>query len=468
MFDIHDYPLAEVLGAGDMIHHARPVKLLGDCIETRCGMEGRKTGRDGGGWCPECVALAQAESDAHDERSGDETPACSTPCDPDCDAVCHEDHTAGHKKQHWPYDCPAAERYDWGGSDFIAAAVKRLCGERDAALARAESATVLPERWRALIAERNAANERAEKAGRASRLLLDGQNELDRQRAKTDAATHAEFEAAMNELRERAKKAETLCAERVEAARQREETQREASIRDGLRAAKLRLVAASMLRTFVDDVHPGYTAKRSRAVPVADFERWQRVVRETSLAADTDDGSGWTAEENAEFEQRYGVQAAMQLRAANDRVWQVVQELRQDAVNEGRDPYQDPMARRLSAALVGDGNDSNPRTLPSGPATEYRYVLTDGSESEFELHNEGPCGCRREERPVYVGDWRPAPHRPWVGACAAQGNCPWCGTLQKLGADGLVLPHDHPTYCDECPGSTRRPSSNNTTEDDRG
>jgi len=96
-------------------------------------------------------------SDTHDERGGDETPVCSTPCDPDCDAVCHEDHTAGHKKQHWPYDCPAAERYDWGGSDFIVAAVKRLRAERDAAIARAESATVLPERWRALIAERDVA-----------------------------------------------------------------------------------------------------------------------------------------------------------------------------------------------------------------------------------------------------------------------------------------------------------------------
>jgi len=178
-----------------------------------------------------------------------------------------------------------------------------------------------------------------------------------------------------------------------------------------LRAAKLRLVAASMLQTFVDDVHPGYAAKQSRAVPLEDFKRWRRVVRETSLAADTDDGSGWTAEENAEFEQRYGVKAAIRLRAANDRVWQIVQELRQAAADEGRDPHQDPMARRLSAALVGAEVDTSPRSLPSGPTTEYRYVLADGSESEFELHNEGPCGCRREERPVYVGDWRPAPHR---------------------------------------------------------
>lgn len=64
--------------------------------------------------------------------------ACPTTCDPDCDAVCHEDHVAGHKKKHWPYDCPASDRYSWGGSDFIAAAVKRLKAERDDAHAEAE------------------------------------------------------------------------------------------------------------------------------------------------------------------------------------------------------------------------------------------------------------------------------------------------------------------------------------------
>lgn len=65
------------------------------------------------------------------------------------------------------------------------------------------------------------------------------------------------------------------------------------------------------------------------------------------------DLSGWSAEENAEFEKMYGVQAAMRLRAANDRVWAIVQELRSEAVKAGRDPYRDPMAQRLSAALVG-------------------------------------------------------------------------------------------------------------------
>jgi len=432
-------------------------------------------------------------SDTHDERGGDEIPESGSNADLLRILFHHgitdpDDNGLRGRSTHF---MPGAtvKLLD----DLIAwrnAAVAPFIAERNAATARAESATVLPERWRALIAERDAANERANKAGRASRLLLDGQNELDRQRAETDAATHAEFEAAMNELRERAKKAETLCAERVEAARQREETQREASVRDGLRAAKLRLVAASMLRTFVDDVHAGYVAKRSRAVPLADFERWQRVLRETSLAAGADDGSGWTAEEDAEFEKRYGVKAAMQLRAANDRVWQVVQELRQDAVDAGCDPYQDPIARRLSAALVGDGNDSSPRTLPSGPTTEYRYVLADGSESEFELHNEGPCGCRREERPVYVGDWRPA-------AAAAPGS-----RNKRVAASGMssrtlqadvcsVLPESlkgpqtcytrhvhnglmhicalaagHDTHM--CAEGDRWTTNNNTTEDDRG
>lgn len=69
------------------------------------------------------------------------------------------------------------------------------------------------------------------------------------------------------------------------------------------------------------------------------------------------DLSGWSAAENAEFEKLYGVQAAMRLRAAHDRVWQIVKELREAAVADGRDPYRDPMAQRLSAALVGADGD---------------------------------------------------------------------------------------------------------------
>lgn len=63
------------------------------------------------------------------------------------------------------------------------------------------------------VKERNAANERAERAGRSAQLLLDGQNELDRQRVETDKATHAEFEAAMDELREQRDEARARLAE---------------------------------------------------------------------------------------------------------------------------------------------------------------------------------------------------------------------------------------------------------------
>lgn len=66
------------------------------------------------------------------------------------------------------------------------------------------------------------------------------------------------------------------------------------------------------------------------------------------------DASGWTATENAEFEELYGVRAAMYLRAANDRVWEVVKELRNAAVADGRNPYEDPMAQRLAGALIGE------------------------------------------------------------------------------------------------------------------
>lgn len=140
MTDTHDYPLAEVLDAGNTIHYARHVGLLGSRIETRCGLQGYRSGRDGGVVCAECVARERAKADTHDERGGDEMPVCSTPCDPDCDAVCHEDHVAGHKKRHWPYDCPAADEYFWDGDQFTADAIKRLRGERDAATARAEKA----------------------------------------------------------------------------------------------------------------------------------------------------------------------------------------------------------------------------------------------------------------------------------------------------------------------------------------
>jgi hypothetical protein len=74
-------------------------------------------------------------------------------------------------------------------------------------------------------------------------------------------------------------------------------------------------------------------------------------------AVGTQDLAGWSAEENAEFDRLYGPEAAAGLRAANNRVWVIVKELRETAVTEGRDPYRDAMAQRLSAALVGVGPD---------------------------------------------------------------------------------------------------------------
>jgi hypothetical protein len=79
---------------------------------------------------------------------------------------------------------------------------------------------------------------------------------------------------------------------------------------------------------------------------------------------DERDLSGWSAEENAKFEELYGVRTAMRLRAAHDRVWAIVQELRDEAVKDGRDPYQDAMARRLSAALTG-ADDPEPSEAPA-------------------------------------------------------------------------------------------------------
>lgn len=69
MPDTHDYPLAQVLGTGNLTHHARPAALPGR-IETRCGQEGERTDRDGSFWCPDCLALERAEANTHDERGG--------------------------------------------------------------------------------------------------------------------------------------------------------------------------------------------------------------------------------------------------------------------------------------------------------------------------------------------------------------------------------------------------------------
>jgi len=60
-------------------------------------------------------------------------------------------------------DGAAADPYDWDPV-YAAATIAGLQKQLAAGLARAESATVLPERWRALIAERDAAVRRAEEA----------------------------------------------------------------------------------------------------------------------------------------------------------------------------------------------------------------------------------------------------------------------------------------------------------------
>ncbi|NUP48992.1 MAG: hypothetical protein HOW97_17055 [Catenulispora sp.] len=99
-----------------------------------------------------------------------------------------------------------------------------------------------------------------------------------------------QLRAELAAANERAEKAE---ADRDEACFRRDKAD--------LRAAKLRLVAASMLRTFAmgQNVHPDYAAKVSHPVPVADVERWQTVVRETSLAADAaQDGRSATETDN--------------------------------------------------------------------------------------------------------------------------------------------------------------------------
>jgi hypothetical protein len=164
-------------------------------------------------------------------------------------------------------------------SASIAAAIREMREQLAAATARAESAMVLHGRWKALIAERDAAVKQAREAEALTYRII-------------GAIEHA-----------------------------------------------------YALNTYVE-LEPGETAPTVESL-------WAEVREIRGV----DDGSGWTAAENAEFEQRYGVKAAMRLRAATDRVWRVVRELRQAAVNAGRDPYQDPMARRLSAALVGAENN---------------------------------------------------------------------------------------------------------------
>lgn len=47
------------------------------------------------------------------------------------------------------------------------------------------------------------------------------------------------------------------------------------------------------------------------------------------------------------------------------------------------------------------------------PETEYRFLLADGTESEFDVHN-GPCDCQKQARLIYEGPWLAA--GGWVSA----------------------------------------------------
>lgn len=95
-----------------------------------------------------------------------------------------------------------------------------------------------------------------------------------------------------------------------------------------------------------------WTAAEDAADAIRDLTAELDRLRDERPEGTEPDLSGWSAAENAKFEELYGVQAAMRLRASNDRVWQIVHELRLKAVEAGLNPYEDPMAQRLSAALV--------------------------------------------------------------------------------------------------------------------
>lgn len=148
-------------------------------------------------------------------------------------------------------------------------------------------------------AERDAATARAERAERTARLLLAGQQEVDRQRAETEAVTRAEVEAALDELRTRAEKAEAQAA---------------------------------------------YWHRRTEAA----WEQGDKLANDLVAAMFGADG------DREEFRQKWAAIAALK-----------------------------------------------------DPETERRFVLADGTESEFDPHQEDGCGCRQESRQLHVGPWRP-------------------------------------------------------------
>lgn len=133
-----------------------------------------------------------------------------------------------------------------------------------------------------------------------------------------------------------------------------------AALREQLAAANERALEAETNATRYRKLNHDLARGTMRQMEKLSQERDEARAR----LAEHGDWSGWTAAENAEFEQRYGVQAAWRLQAANDRVWAIVRDLRTAAVEEGRDPYQDPMAQRLSAALVGAESDDLPSADP--------------------------------------------------------------------------------------------------------
>lgn len=112
----------------------------------------------------------RTERTAAEREVGEAT--CDISCDPDCDAVCHSDHHAGPKKDHWPWDCLAADRYDWG-SVFNNGMVRRLRDERDQARAMAAHTHAAFERltgepYEKMRAERDAAVAALDRVRRAA------------------------------------------------------------------------------------------------------------------------------------------------------------------------------------------------------------------------------------------------------------------------------------------------------------
>lgn len=84
------------------------------------------------------------------------------------------------------------------------------------------------------------------------------------------------------------------------------------------------------------------------------------------------------------------------LTAAHDRVWDVVKWLRDRALYAGADPYRDPIASALSAALTGVRGEP----LPTNPAPGHRHHFAlqppDGS---FTHPGDCACGARFADEP---------------------------------------------------------------------